>query len=362
MPSLPPTVAPLWTPRDDGWLAREPTAFAARKARPLFIGGCPRSGTSLLRTMLDNHPAMAIPRETDFLRPLWWQRAEFGDLSDPANRQRVAEWIFADRSRQARRLLESGVRRRRAIRRIAGAPPTIGSVARAAFRVYAHGHGKKRWGDKRPAYSGFIGPLLELFPNAQYVNVVRDPRGAVASQLPMGWDDPDAALAAATARWIGAVERTDHFARALRPDQLLDVRYEDLVASPRETLARVCRFAGLRRGAALDAALAAERRPDASGIHERLTQPVTTASVERWRERLLPQEVALVERATEPWLARFGYLPSGIEVPPDDADVAELGRQLRHSRREWRRTRIDERVRKLRYRHPVAAVPLRPRG
>ena len=55
-----------------------------------------------------------------------------------------------------------------------------------------------------------MGPLFAMFPDAQYINVVRDPRGAVASQIPMGWDAPEVALAAATARWEAAVHRTDH--------------------------------------------------------------------------------------------------------------------------------------------------------
>src|SRR5919198_5186031 len=84
---LPLTVAPDWRPRSEAWLQRPPSQFAGAPARPLFIGGCPRSGTTLLRALLDNHPELAIPRETNFVRPLWWRRVPFGNLRDPANRR-----------------------------------------------------------------------------------------------------------------------------------------------------------------------------------------------------------------------------------------------------------------------------------
>jgi hypothetical protein len=236
---LPPTVTPEWRPRSEEWLRRAPSRFDGAPDRPLFIGACPRSGTTLLRVMLDNHPDLAIPRETDFVRPLWWRRARFGDLRDPGNRRRVAEWIFTAKGPRGARLRDGRVSREEAIGRVAGAGPTVGSIVQACLELYADVHGKPRWGDKRPAYSGFIGMLLAMFPDAQYVNLVRDPRGAVASQIRMGWDAPEVAVPAATARWEAAIRRTDHFARRMRPDQLLDLRYEDLVSDPRAALGRV---------------------------------------------------------------------------------------------------------------------------
>ena len=353
---LPPTVAPEWRPRADAWARRPPSSFDGAPGRPLFIGACPRSGTTLLRLMLDNHPDMAIPQETNFVRRLWWRRAQFGDLRDPANRRRVAEWIFTDDEARAGRLLGGTIRRKEAIRRVADSPPTIGSVVQTCLQLYAQAHGKPRWGDKRPSYSGFIPTLFALFPDAQYINLVRDPRGAVASQIPMGWDAPEVALPAALVRWEGAVRRTDRAVRGLRPDQCLDLRYEDMVRDPRRTLEQVCSFAGLAAGAAVEAMIAAERRAAYRGQQERLTGPVTTASIERWRERLTPQQVVLIERATAPLLDRFGYRAADISAEPDPGEEAELARQSHADRREWRRARRDEWLRRARYRRPVAAV------
>ena len=353
---LPPTVAPDWCPRSSAWLERGPSPFEGRPDRPLFIGACPRSGTTLLRLMLDNHPDMGVPQETNFVRPLWWRRVQFGDLRDPANRRRVGEWIFTDPDCRGGRLRGKSIGRDEAIRIVAEAPPTLGGIVQACLEMYARSYGKPRWGDKRPAYSGFIPALFAMFPHAQYINVVRDPRSASASQMGMGWDDPAVAFPAAVARWEGAIERTDRHAGALRPDQLLDLRYEDLVSDPHGVLERVCAFTGLRGGDAVDAMVAAERRADYRGPQERLSGPVTTASIERWRERLTPPQITLVERTLAAQLDRFGYRPApGAGVAPVPAESRELARQRRISRREWRVSQAGELVRRARYRHPVAA-------
>jgi len=149
----------------------------------------------------------------------------------------------------------------------------------------------------------------------------------------------------------------DDAARRLRPDQLLDLRYEDLVADPHAALERVCAFAGLRAGDAVETMIAAERRGRFGGHHIRLAEPVSTAFVERWRERLDAPQVALVEREAAPLLDRFGYLPLGeAGAEPTPGDRREFERQRRRRRRAWRRAQRGELVRRIRYRRPVAAV------
>ncbi|MCW2990375.1 MAG: hypothetical protein JWM73_969, partial [Solirubrobacterales bacterium] len=273
-PTLPDTVAETWEPRSAAWRSRAPSPHAGTLARPLFIGGCPRSGTTLLRSLLDNHPDLAMPAETDFVLPLWRLRAGFGDLRDRENRRAVGRWVFRQHGHGGKRLRAGRFTRKQGVRRVVQAPPTLGSIVDACFSLYAEAHGKQRWGDKRPAYAAWIAVLFELFPDAQFINVVRDPRGAVASQIPLGWAHEEAALASAAVRWETSIRRVDEFSARLRPDQLLDIRYEDMVGAPEATLEQVCAFAGLRAGDAIGTMIAAERtgkfRP---GWHDNLSQP-----------------------------------------------------------------------------------------
>ena len=320
-------------------------------SRPLLIGGCPRSGTTLLRALLDNHPQIAIPPETNFVLPLWHDRPRHRTPHD------AAEFIFGGRGRgRGGRRLRGDLPRPEAIALTAAGGPSLGGVLSAAFALYAGRTDKPRWGDKRPRYAVYLDALFALWPDAQFVNVIRDPRGAVASQIPMGWDPPETALEASTANWLMSIERVDACRGRLRPDQLHDLRYEDLVRNPAVALTGVCAFAGLdASGAVIDAVLAADRSGKRDG-DERVGRPITADSVESWRRRLAPEDVALVEHAAAEHMQRLGYAPAA-EASPTAASLAELRRQRRERARRFRRVATRELVRRVTYRRPVAAPP-----
>jgi hypothetical protein len=354
-----PALIDPWRPRAADWLARPSSEHADHDARPLFIGGCPRSGTTLLRSMLNNHPDLAVPAETNFVHHLWRYRVRFGDLREEENRRAIGRWLFVESKGEGGDRIRAGMPREEAIERVAAAGPTLGSVLIAVYEIYAAQQGKPRWGDKRPAYGGFIANLYRLFPDMQFLNVVRDPRAAVASQLSLGWYEEGEALAQAIATWEYSVVRVDEQARRLAPDQLLDVRYEDLVRDPEGVIRGICAFARLRDDdEAIDQMIHGRRTGKFKpGWHERLNEPISTAPIDSWRAKLPAADAALVEHATAPYLERFGYRPFADPATElDPAALAELERQRERRRRKWRRYRRDELKRRyVLERRPVAA-------
>jgi hypothetical protein len=346
-----------WRPRADEWLARAPSQYAGQPDRPLFIGACPRSGTTLLRSLLNNHPDLAVPAETDFVIPVWTHRGGLGDLAVEANRRRLAEWILDTPGRGGKRIRAGVFSRDEAIARVVAAPGTLGSVFAALFAMFADAQGKPRWGDKRPAYAVYLDALFALFPDAQFVNLVRDPRAAVESQMRVPWyaEYGQPALAPAVATWEYAIRRVDRFAPRLRPDQLLDVRYEDLVRDPRAELQRICEFAGLRGGAAVDEMLTRPRGGLTPGWHDNVAEPINPGLIQAWRERLEPHQVALVELAAAPYLQRFGYEPEATGVASRRSERRRLAANRRRRAIKWGRYKLGERKRRLLHRHPVAA-------
>jgi hypothetical protein len=356
------TVTDRWQPRSERWLARKPSAFADQEKRPLFIGACPRSGTTLLRGLLNNHPDLAIPPETNVLIPVWKKRARYGDLSVPENKLRLAEWIYDSRGQGGMRLRRARFfTRDQAIERVMAAPPTLGSVYATVFEMFAEAKGKSRWGDKRPRYAGMLDMIFALFPNAQFVNLVRDPRGAAASQAPLGWDDEDKALPSAICTWEWSVRRVDWYAPRLRPDQLLDIRFEDMVSDPEGILARICAFAKLRHEPdVIQHMIEAPRRGVYNeGWHDRLAEPITTDPIDHWKERLQPHEAALVEHVAARHFRRFGYVRDpDLAADPCPGDLEKVKQQHTRRKKKWRRYRFGELKRRhLTYRHPVAARP-----
>lgn len=353
------TINDPWRPRSDAWLQRPPSAFAGQPDRPILIGACPRSGTTLLRGLLDNHPDLAVPGETDFVFYLLRYRAGFGDLRKEANRRRIAEWLFVNTKGRGGDRLRGSWSRERAVEWVVEAEPTLGSVIARCFELFAARNGARRWGDKRPDYAGYIRWMFELFPDAQFINLVRDPRGAVASQLPLGWGEPETALPSSVATWETAVRRVDDFSGRLAPDQLLDVRFEDMVRDPRGTLNAVLPWAGLAADEETVARMISSKRRGRfrEGWHDRLNEEIDPAPIDAWRDRLEPAQIAFVEEVTRPWFERFGYQPlPDLDATPDPADLVRLRRERRRRRWKWRRRAAEDVVNRLRTRgRPVAA-------
>jgi Sulfotransferase family len=325
--------------------------------RPVFVGGCPRSGTTLLRTMLNSHPELAIPHETRVLIDGYRRRAMWGDLGDPENRRRLARWVVDRKVSRYRRLSENADE---LVEAMVAAPPTLGSVLGAGFRLFAAHHGKERWGEKRPSVVLNLDAVFAMFPDAQYVNVVRDPRAAVASIRRVGkrygWGAHG--LPGGTDTWERSVRAADRWRRRLPADQFLEVQYEHLVADPSAALARIVEFLELD-AAGLDAMLHHHESADLrrGTLHSLVSKPVTTERLRAWEQGLRPREIAFVESVLGDYMRRYGYEPvaAGVKVPE------RLRRRHKQRRRQMRLKTAQRRARDLRirltYRRPVAARP-----
>jgi hypothetical protein len=117
--------------------------MTSRNDRPIFVIGCPRSGTTLLQLMLHAHPRIAVPTETRFVLAAYDARRDFGDLREAQNRRALAEWIVG---RKVTRFRDLGLDRAAVVEEIVAAPGTLGSALETVFRAYARRFGKQRWG------------------------------------------------------------------------------------------------------------------------------------------------------------------------------------------------------------------------
>ncbi|MFD1369575.1 sulfotransferase family protein [Actinoplanes sichuanensis] len=273
--------------------------------RPIFVVGCPRSGTTMLQLMLHAHPRIALPPESRFLLPGYARRHEFGDLGDPARRRALGEWItgtphFGDLGLEAEAVVTA----------ITSAPPTLGSAFGTVFRMYAHRFGKPRWGDKRPLYLRHLPTIRRLFPDAQIVNIMRDGRDCVASLKEAPWISGD--LDELIDVWARSADNALRAARTLPGDGFHQVRYEDLVADPEPHLRRICGFLGEDYDPAMarPSELAPVAVPEYKTWHALTRSDVTTARVSSWQERLTADEIARCEAVFGDRLTRFGYQPA----------------------------------------------------
>ncbi|MEU4562339.1 sulfotransferase [Actinoplanes sp. NPDC023936] len=292
--------------------------------RPIFVVGCPRSGTTMLQLMLHAHSRIAIPPETRFLLAGYGKRAEFGDLTDAARRRELAGWIvrtsqFGDLGLDADAVVDA----------IVAAPPTLGSAFGTVFKMYADRFGKPRWGDKRPLYLRHLPTILRLFPDAQIINIMRDGRDCVSSLKETPWKPAE--FDTLIDYWSQSADASLLAARRYPADVFHQVRYEDLVADPEPYLRKICAFLGEEFEPAMTQPnqLASVAVPEWKTWHTMTHKAPTTERVASWRSRLSEEEVRRCETAFGDRLAKFGYLPS-LPVPRSARMRAEARLITRH--------------------------------
>ncbi len=319
--------------------------------RPVFVVGCPRSGTTMLTLMLHAHPRIAIPSaETRFLLPIWAERHRFSDLTSRDQRRALGRAITARGSR----VRELGLRPRDLVKEIVAGPPTLGSALGIVFRAYARQHGKQRWGDKRPLYAQHVATLLRLFPDAQIIHIVRDGRGCVASLKRMPWFHQTSLDAMAL--WSLSTHCADVDQRGLPADTFYRLRYEDLVADPRCELARMCAFLDED----FDEAMLKPHRlastvPARKHWHGNLFREVGAADAGAWQSGLEPWELGLMETVLRGRLTANGYSLSGAGGRPGVRPLARYGFMAARQRAALHRRLAAERREAGRATYPVAA-------
>ncbi len=195
-----------------------------------WIVGVPRSGTTLLRFMLDAHSQLAVPPETGFVPAL----AALAHEGDDA-RVRFLSTLLGFESWPDFHLDES-----RFVKGVEALQPfTTSAGLRTFYRQYAERFGKERFGDKTPSYGLHLAAIQDLMPEAHFVHILRDGRDVAISVRPL-WFSPGPSFEDAARDWADRIRRTR--SEAARCRKYLEVRYEDLVSAPEAVLRRVCDF------------------------------------------------------------------------------------------------------------------------
>lgn len=316
----------------------------------VFVTGPARSGTELVRGMLNRHHAVHLAAEThyfDDLRPRLGTRAvaglegkdrihavayfralrhrAYGLAGDPE----AADWPHALLDEEAR---------------------ALGGGADAIFEAYcrlcASDVGKKIWGEKTPRHVYRIDEIFSAFPNAHVVVVLRDVRGVIASYRDWRnrWfegqvlsDELAAAVAAEEGRaaasysltlntllWCSAVRTALRMARCHGPDRVSILRFEDVLLNPTATAKALCD----RIGVPFDPAMLEAGVVNSSYTGNRANQGFDITVSERWRERLSIAERRHVDLVAGRIMAELGY------------DRDRLGVAIRASSWEFTKTAI----------------------
>lgn len=286
---------------------------------PLFLVGCDRSGTTLLRRMLTQAPALHIVHETGFVPDLAERKADYGDFSTARQR-----WFFLrDIQRYPATTKTTGwvpfsadlddvEDVERALRE--AAPMSYADACRLLYQTAATSVGAARWGDKTPAYVHHLPELARMFPAAVFVHIVRDGRDVSRSLVRAGWH---ATIREAAERWRASVVAARRAGRSLQAGRYVEMLFEDLVMAPEETLRGLC----ARIGVAYTPDMLTYHDADAQDLpaeHQHLyrktRQPVDASRAGSWRTEAAPTDIADVETVAGDLLKELGYPLTGRRV------------------------------------------------
>lgn len=278
-----------------------------------FIVGVARSGTTLLRLMLDQHSQLAILPETHFIPNLLKQQPQ-----SPQQLHHIITHHFTwpDFGLNTEEL-------QHALNQIS--PYTLEQGIRIFYALYAHKHQKQRWGDKTPPYLTHIADIAQAFPEAAIIHLIRDGRAIAASRRHLNFG-PGNNITAQAQDWVNKIQTARQ--QAPKCPNYLEIHYENLIQRPEETLQIICKELKIDyQTQMLEYWRTAQARlnefqdwqtptgeilsPGAyrKAIHHRTHTPPDASRINDWRNQLTQQEITEFNNNAAPLLNQLGYKP-----------------------------------------------------
>jgi hypothetical protein len=278
-----------------------------------FVCGVTRSGTTLLRLMLDSHPELAIPGETHWVPKLIKAFERSKQSPDDAADLVIDHKRWGDFHLDGEQLRE----------RIRGLDAvTAADAIRAFYLTYAEREGKTRYGDKTPGYVKEMRRIQRVLPEARFIHIIRDGRDVSLSHLRMNWGPETYAESAKL--WRNRIRKARKMAPSV--DHYMEVRFEELVDDTEGVLRGVCDFIELdfdpvmldyheraeERLQEKARELPRKNRPNQPAearmeSHRLAKEPPRSDRIGMWRERMTPEEVAEYEAIAGDMLVNLGY-------------------------------------------------------
>jgi hypothetical protein len=280
---------------------------------PFFIVGSGRSGSTLVRRILNESPEIHIPPETFVL----------GQVIELYERNSHQAWAVLVRLvlstfEYHRGFEDFGIGLRPLYQKLRDAPPdkrTLSHIIDALYRYHGETVGAtfERWGDKTPLNTYFLDRIHRLFPDAQFVHVLRDGIDVAHSYVRSGLISD---IGKSSTRWLTSVQAVQRFARR-HPDRLFEIRYEALIRDTAETTQRLCTYLGTP----FDESMLQVPNRELGDVeqhshHARVLQPIRRDRIGAGRRGLSSEDLGRLSRKFLDQLEQAGY-------PPPEGDEGE---------------------------------------
>ena len=270
--------------------------------KPLFIIGCPRSGTTFFASLLELTD-YGRPFETHFI-PKYYKRLDrYGDLRIKNNARRLLRDILAERPVQQWKLnvdVDAFLCERGNM--------SYAELAREVCTLHARQKGKSTWGDKTPRYKRDLPIIHALYPDAKYIYLYRDGRDVALSLLRKPWG-PNNVWGCASV-WARYNTDTPLVSELETDGRLIKLKYEDLLTNIDSEMRRVYQF--------LDQTF------DPEAI-DAFTSQVRPGNFNKWKTQFTPSQLRVFEGVAGEVLRKLNYETLGESVQLSRLERASYG-------------------------------------
>ncbi len=266
-----------------------------RELLPVHVIGHGRSGTSILCILMRKYFQISFGTESQFIVRYYRQLGKYGDLKKDENLKRLVDNISEERFfRRSQKFNNFKLDPQQFYNDVK--ERTYRGVLDAAFLQLARHQKMERWGDKTPEYVHNLHVLKELYPDAQYIHIVRDGRDVASSSFKHGLMGVQNMYMAAS-QWKESVMNVNKFAKDFDSTQFLEFRYEDFLTDPVKIFSDLIRYL---------------RIDDANGelinhISDNIGSDLKSTNFNKWKTQLSKKERLLYENVAADILQGHGY-------------------------------------------------------
>lgn len=279
---------------------------------PLFVLGNPRSGTSLLRIILNAHPNIVIPPECGFLQ--WWY-TKYKEWSiwdcNPTKVEEYVKDVLSSKKIEGYSILENDLTNYI----LSNEPKNYASLSALVYHFYGRKKDVKLWGDKNNYYINHIPLIKEIYPNAKFVHLIRDGRDVACSYKELSKNIETGAIYRPILS-NKVVEIANEWksnntliANEIRNNSHYIVKYEDIVLNFDKTIKKILDFLKLPWNDSVENYYKLNDEPSSTLKWKAKTlEPLDKESVGRFLKELTNEEIKAFESVAHSKLNYYGYV------------------------------------------------------
>jgi hypothetical protein len=276
---------------------------------PVFILGVPRSGTTLLRLLLNAHSEIAICGEIHFFD----QVKEIEKKLPELNKENINTFFrYLNNTYSLQKL----TRKEELFENVSKLMKSEQETSYEKFYLYlmqeyAKLDKKKIIGEKTPQNIRYVDEILKLFPDAKIIHIIRDPRAAIASMLKVDWTADDVIIN--TLKWKIDILFAESYDKT--NSNYKEIHYEELIKNTEPVLKELCEFIGVEyEKTILDFHKTAKQYIGNQPEKVNTFKPLSADSLERWKNELSPEQIYIIEKIAGSYIEKLGYEKTKIKL------------------------------------------------